>query len=352
MSGLRTYSGITTKIRAIRSRMLKKEQFLEMAGFHSVVEVINYLKGTDAYKDMFMSIKPEDLHRGNIEKLLKMCYYKDFENLYLFANTEQRKYLLLFFKRYELSFLKGCLRNICRTNSEDRSNKEVISIFKKYSKLDAEALQAEVTIEGFVEKLKGTGYYLQLKHVIENEKHSLFDYEIALDYYYFTMLWKEQKKKYKGLDAKIMERSLGYKIDILNMQWIYRSKKYYMLSEAEVYAMLIPINYMLTKADIVELVESKNIEDLSVALRNTFYGKLYPEIVGENLEDIYIYLLDKVHEKDGMKYPYSVAIINSYLYKKEYEINKITTIMEAIRYSLDYEKIIHYARLKEGSTGR
>ena len=258
---------------------------------------------------------------------------------------EQRKYLKLYFKRFELSFMKACLRNICRTNSEDRSDRDIVEVFKRHSKLDVQALQAETTIEGFVDKLKGTEYYLPMKHVVDAEKHTLFDYEAALDYCYFTSMWKDKEKHFKGLDAKILDRSLGYKFDILNMQWIYRSKRYYHLSDAEIYAILLPIRSKLTKNDLARMVEAKDMEDFAAALQRTYYGRLYPQIAGENLEDIYIYLLDKVHEEDGIKYPYSVAIINSYLYQKEYEINKITTIMESIRYRLPYEEIVRYARI-------
>ena len=139
MSGLISYSGLTTKVRAIRGRMLKQEQFMELAECKSVAEVIGYLRETEAYKDLFLTIEPEKIHRGNIEKILKRSYYSDFEKLYRFADAEQRKYLELFFKKFELSFLKSCLRNICRTNSEDRSDKEVSALLQKHSKLDMAA---------------------------------------------------------------------------------------------------------------------------------------------------------------------------------------------------------------------
>lgn len=348
MSGLISYSGLTTKVRAIRGKMLKQEQFLELADCESVAEVIGYLKEKDAYRELFSSVNSEAIHRGNIEKLLKRCYYSDFEKLYRFSDMEQRKYLELYFKKFELSFLKSCLRNICRTNSEDRSDREVTTLFQRHSKLDAVVLQSETTIEGFVEKLKNTEYYAPLKRVIMGDRHTLFDYEAALDMYYFTKFWKEKKKSFKGTDAKVLDRAFGYKIDILNMQWIYRSKRFYQLSKADIYALLIPIRYRLTKKDIERMVEATDAQTFQSGIGQTAYKKMYPDISGENLEDMYIYLLDGIHDNDGHKHPYSVAILNSYLYRKEYEINKITTIMECIRYKVSKNDTIHYARLDEG----
>lgn len=348
MSGLISYSGLTTKVRAIRGKMLKQEQFLELAECGSVAEVIGYLKNTEEYGDLFSSMEPAEAHRGNIEKLLKKQYYSDFEKLYRFADAGQRRYLALFFKKFELAFLKTCLRNICRTNSEDRSDREISVLLQKHSKLDMVALQSETTIEGFVDKLRNTEYYDSFKRVLEGDRRTLFHYEAALDLYYFTRFWKEKSKSFHGIDGKVLDRSFGYKIDILNMQWIYRSKKYYRLSDAEIYAILIPVRYRLTKQDIERMVEAADAKAFLTAIQHTAYYKIYPEISGETLEDMYIYLLDNVHDSDGYQYPYSVAILNSYLYRKEYEINKITTIMECIRYSVDRRETIRYARLNEG----
>lgn len=328
--------------------MLSQQQFLELAECDSVAGVIDYLKETDAYRDLFSTVDSAAIHRGNIERLLNRCYYSDFEKLYRFADMEQRKYLELYFKKFELSFLKSCLRNICRTNSEDRSDREVTSLFQKHSKLDVAALQSETTIEGFVEKLRKTEYYVPLKKVVEGDRHTLFDYEAALDLYYFTKFWKEKKKSFHGVDAKVLDRAFGYKIDILNMQWIYRSKRFYHLSDADIYALLLPVRYRLTKQDIERMTEAVDAKAFQDAISRTAYHKVYPEISGENLEDMYIYLLDGIHDSDGQKHPYSVAILNSYLYKKEYEIKRITTIMECIRYSVSMSDTMRYARLSEG----
>ena len=44
MGNLLTYSGIVTKIRAMEARLLREENFVEIANLHSVPEVVNYLR--------------------------------------------------------------------------------------------------------------------------------------------------------------------------------------------------------------------------------------------------------------------------------------------------------------------
>ena len=41
-------------------------------------------------------------------------------------------------------------------------------------------------------------------------------------------------------------RDRGSKIDLLNIQWIYRAKKDYNMKPADIYLMLIPIHYKLS----------------------------------------------------------------------------------------------------------
>ena len=51
-----------------------------------------------------------------------------------------------------------------------------------------------------------------------------FDYDLALNLYYFTTMWKKRKKILKHKELEIFTRDAGAKIDLLNLQWIYRAK--------------------------------------------------------------------------------------------------------------------------------
>lgn len=77
-----------------------------------------------------------------------------------------------------------------------------------------------------MENLKGTEYYAPLKRLESGEPY-LFDYDLALNLYYFTTMWKKRKKILKHKELEIFTRDAGAKIDLLNLQWIYRAKKYY-----------------------------------------------------------------------------------------------------------------------------
>ncbi|HOO26989.1 MAG TPA: V-type ATPase subunit [Lachnospiraceae bacterium] len=352
MSGLKTYSGISTKIRAKQKKMFHQGTYDRLTASKSVQEVLRILNESEGYHNLFAGKDLNSLHRGAIEQILKECYYRDYISLYKFSDEKQRVFLKMYFRKLELSFLKACLRNLLNKDKEYEKltiSEDVGRLFLKYSKLDMELLIKASTIDNLIDALKGTEYYRSLKTVHEQGGNSLFEYEVSMDLYYFTRLWKMINQQFSGLDLEILIRSYGYKIDILNMQWIYRCKKYYKVTTADICAMVIPINYKLHKEELTNLIESANIEEFDRIMKSTAYGKLYPDISGDNLEEIYIYLLDKINDTDSDRYPYSIAIINTYLYKKEYEVNKITTILECIRYGIKYDKILQYSGLKGGA---
>ena len=73
-------------------------------------------------------------------------------------------------------------------------------------------------------------------------------------------------------------QSYGNKFDLLNLQWIYRSKQYYHMTAADIYALLIPVNYKLHKKDIAALVEAETMTAFESLLDRTYYGRRYEKL--------------------------------------------------------------------------
>ena len=77
MGNLLAYSGIVTKIRAMEARLLNDKNFEEIAELHSVPEIVSYLKEKSSYSFVLNDLSDEQLHRGNIEKVLIGQLYYD-----------------------------------------------------------------------------------------------------------------------------------------------------------------------------------------------------------------------------------------------------------------------------------
>lgn len=344
MSGLLAYSGITTKVKAMESRFLSDSQYREISALESVAEAVDYLKRQPSYTDIFANLEEDQLHRGVIEQYLGLSLYQDFTSLYRFSDLTQRKFLDSYFMHYEIAILKNCLRNALDHRTFDLDLSMFQDFFDKHSGLDFVKLSASADLNEFIANLEGTDYYPLLSRLSDTTDPTLFDYEMHLDLLYFKTMWKAKGNHLSKSERDTLSQCFGSKLDMLNIQWIYRSRKYYNLSPADIYSLLIPIQYRLKKEEIIKMAEAGSLEEFFAALRDTFYGSLELTDLNEkpNLEALYEEVLDRIHRITSQRKPYSIAILNSYLYFKESELHKIITVIESIRYGISPDIICSY----------
>lgn len=340
--GLLAYSGITTKVRAMESRLLKPEQFRELAEQEDVRSAADYLKEQPAYAEVFDGLDDTKLHRGYIEQILTQSEYQDFTRLYRFSSMKQRKFLDLYFKHYEVEVIKKLLRHMLGGREGQTDLSMFQGFFEKHSELDLETLCRAKNFSEFTEALEGTVYGKLLSQMQEKGQTGLFDCELKLDLFYFQLLWKLRNKLLSKTERKILDDCFGSRLDLLNIQWICRVRSFYRLSQAEIYALLIPVHYRLRADKVKLLVEAEDDAKFFAVLRETPYGK-QEELQTGQMPDIQLLsnqMLNRIYGRTGHRYPHSPAVLDSYLYRKELEMRKIVTALEGIRYGLPASEIM------------
>ena len=80
------YSGLITKTRAMRSRLLKREDFERITEFLTVEETIAFLREQESYGRIYGG-REEIRHRGQVEELIHNSILEDYRKLYLFGNS-------------------------------------------------------------------------------------------------------------------------------------------------------------------------------------------------------------------------------------------------------------------------
>lgn len=342
MGNLLAYSGIVTKIRAMRAKLLKPEQFETIAALGSVPEIADYLRQNTAYADVLESLTDDQIHRGNIEKLLVRSLYHDYTKIYRFCGQKQRQFMRLIMKSYEINLINYCLRIVINRYKQPFDLNYKRAFFDRYSQISIEKLITSRTTDELIENLRGTEYYAPLTKLKDSRDVTLYDYDLALDLYYFTAIWKQRKKVLQKDDIELFTRDCGSQIDLLNLQWIYRAKKYYSMKPADIYLLLIPINYRLSTDLIKELVEAPGLDEFQAALEKTTYARHYNFHQNLTIEQMYAECLHHLYTVDLRRNPYSIAAVNTYLFLKEEELKKLTTAMECIRYRLSPGETLAY----------
>lgn len=334
------YSGISAKLKAMESRLLSPAQYEELAGCSSVGDAVTYLKNLPAYSACLSGYDSVSMHREQLERIISGSLHSDFIRLYKFANAQQKQFLNIYFLRFQIFLVKACFCSLFGIEKIELDFSVIHDFFLKHTGIDLAALGSSATISEFINNTGNSNIYQLLSSVSQQPDAGLAEYGMALDTYYFTQFWKKAGKLLKNRDLEAIAAIYGTEIDMLNFMWIYRAKKYLKFTTGQIYSMVIPIHHKLKATQLTAMVEADSVETLLAIMEDSYYGKFVPDDGQFSLEDIYYQLQDTINDKISRKHPYSAAIINEYLYKKENECNRIISIIEGIRYGMDSDSIL------------
>ena len=341
MSGLREYSGITTKVKAMRSKLFTRDEYEHILEMNTVAEMAEYLKSHSGYEKVFENTEIAGIHRETVEHGIMYSIYSDFNKLYRFVGLNQRKYLKLHLMKYEVELIKKAMRKSSTEYISEGQNKFIKEFFAKYSKVNFHELFQAKDIGQIVRSLEGTIYYEPLKLMMDAGETKLFDYELALDMFYFKYVWKKRRVNFSGSELRCFSDSLGTEADLLNLIWIYRAKAIYKMTQSETAALVIPVYHRIKKPYIGKLIEINDVKELIGEIGRCPYGKHFtPEVFkNKELDKVSKKLIKKAYNKYYRLEPYSMAVISGYLKEKKDETDKLITILECIRYGYPKDAI-------------
>ncbi len=341
MKNMLSYSGINTKIRAMSSNLISRDEFQKLAGLDSTVDFITFLKNHPGYHEIFKKYDEHELHRFDAERIFIYGFYHDYAKIYRFANQDQRRDLELIFLRHEVTILKNCIHRIY--NNETTYDLSLFKeFFDRHSDFDINALSSSRSLEEYIRQLKDTEFYPMFAKLQNSSAVNTFDYEMQLDIYYFKRMWKIKGKLVHGDTLKAVTDRLGTEIDLLNIMWSYRSKITYDINPADLLSYVIPVNYKLSKDQLVKLIKATTLDEFFTLLKTTYYKGIIPSLVDGTIEVTYNNILNKIYKEYKAKYPASMTAVNYYLHQKESEIARLTTALECIRYGLDPKERLKY----------
>ncbi|MCT4686685.1 V-type ATPase subunit [Vallitalea sp.] len=331
------YSHLSTKIRAMKGKMLTKDDYEQLLLRNSVLEVAIYLKNNTYYNDFLQELNENNVHRGQVETLLYKSIISEALKIGRYLKGNEKSVFRYIYRRQEIEDLKKMLR-ILQMGGDIHQIDRRLFFINKYSVIDFNKLFAAKDIRTFVNGLKETNFYEILNPLIKDENHiDLFSAEMALDMYYYKKLIA-QPELVSGTDKKIANLIIGLEADLRNIMWVYRGKHYYNISKEILYRYHIPYRYKLRQKDLRLLINSNSVDEIMEILKKTPYNDILSSDEHYWEKEFYEYILN-IHDKNISMYPFSIAPIIGYMFAKEVEIMNITTIIEGIRYNVDSNKI-------------
>ena len=97
-------------------------------------------------------------------------------------------------------------------------------------------------------------------------------------------------------DSAIIKEMLGIEADIINIFWIYRSKKFYDISNEVIKSYHVRINGKLSKKTTASLMNAADSEEYLDILKKTPYGFLFDDQNQLFFEHNYLEYIYKIHK--------------------------------------------------------
>ena len=347
---LSKYSFLNAKLRARISKILPDELFGELAKAASIDAALALLAGTPFEGLAKTYSRTGDIKQAELELLKsEIELYKNIRQ-YIHPNSAALVDALLM--RFEIVNLKNAIRIYFDRKIRNRSVENAVHYILYERIIHDIPIDIVVNAEDFEEiagVCSGTPYEVVIKkysHTVESEG-SLFRMEVAIDHLYYDGLIAAIGKLNRR-DREIALRLTGVEIDLQNINWIIRFKKYYDLPLEAVLAAIVPGGFNLDKTVMSEIYNAQNVTSVLQGFVKRKYPGLSTLLSSETPDSTSRLLLIRRILEEIMKhevqriltgYPFTVGIILAYFVLKGNELKKIRTILNAKYYGVEQERI-------------
>lgn len=338
MNPYMAYDAVNTKIISRIGHILNNEEWNKFLDFTTVEQLTDYLKQQNSIKKVLEDFKNDNIHRDSLESILGIFKTSEIEDLMNYFSGPYKDFIKAMLIDSEIADISLILRKIARDESLDDVTKRFVHS-EKYSTISYEKLLSSRSVENFTQNLKDSPYYIGLRNLSnEDALNREFHIEMKLQGVLYKTMLAKAEKLYKD-DMETAIDIIGYKIDLENIQWIYRAIKYYDISPEEVlvysleggrkikYKRLKKLCYAKTKEEFKQLVISYLKYDIfeGIADSNSDIGIDY---------HMFNYLKNKHYNNIGssISYIFILGII----------IDDLTSIIEGIKYNMPREKLMEY----------
>lgn len=332
-------SAVITKARAKYGNRLKEKDYKALLKCQNVSAVVSYLKTHTKYSDILSKTNENEVHRGQLETLLKQKIFYDFDSLCRYEMSEGSPFSEFIIRRYEIEQLVHFLL-LLSCNKQEQYIFALPSYFNKHTDIDLYKLSNCKDFDSFIDNL-GKNEYREILCSFKPNANGIIDVagaEDALNVYSYKELYTAISKRKSKKQKENLKSLCDYVNDFCNISRILRLKKYYTMDHEAIKSHLLP--YGSIKENVLNrMCEAKDIDEVFDILATTRIGKRIKQMSIENEERLSF--RSRFHMCRRMMY-YSTdpaVVLLSYMYVSEAELKNIITIIEGVRYSCSAEQI-------------
>lgn len=328
------YTAITTKIRAMRAKLISDEDFDSLADSRSLNDVYQLLSRYSPYKEAFATFQFNPNSREELELAIRRGIRYDFLKLYRFAGIKQRAFLRAYGMQYERIVIKRALRNVEDLHMTNLIMDDHAQYLEKTRHFHMDELLLATDVGGVVNALRDTEYaqlFEELNDLWTQTTYRTYEIESALDKFIEMAIWRGAKRYLTQAEALTFKKSFGAHFDLINLLMIYRLKFIYRMPVVEIKNSILNFGKKLTPEviDQILLINERNAFQSLVA--ELGYGELNDAInQSSSIREATYKIVNHLQKRALRQMPNSIFAIISYLEELDHEQERIVQIIERI----------------------
>ncbi|MDR1157128.1 MAG: V-type ATPase subunit [Oscillospiraceae bacterium] len=328
------YSAVATKVRAMYSRRLMPEDYLKIASFKRVSEVVAYLRNHPGWRGA-LSGSQEETRRSPLEAALRHYLLEESLSILHYISREDRflsnNRVLLTEMEQIMLFLR-----YARAGRADEYHFDAPPFFDRHSRIHYSMLSKAATYEDMLAAVRETNFYTPLARLPLTEEGfpNYTTVETVMRSHYYRALLDMIGARYHGKTLAVLNESVGVEVDMINIMTLMRVRRYFSHQLGDVLSMLIPAHYKLTPAFIREMYTAATEEDAWGLLCASPYGKFFSSHVYTHIEEYYYQFLYEFNRRALSGASPSVYTPLAYLSLRQVELKNLINVIECVRYGL------------------
>lgn len=333
---------VNTKIVTKQGYLLNKDNWKKLFSFNSVSQLTEFFRNDPEFKIVFKDLSTEEIHRNNLEALLNKYRTYEIEELLHYFSGHYKSFVQALLKEAEIQDLSLILRKIARYEKLN-GIKENFVHSEKYTDLNFDKLLNSRNLVSFTENLKGSLYYNDLRNLTKEDAIKReFHIEMKLHLNFYNNLLKKAEDLSKE-DMNTAKEIIGYKIDLENVQWIYRALNYYKISPEEILIYSINGGKKINYNHLKKLCYIKSNEDFIKTVNSYLKFDFFEEMKSKNSNLTIDQHMLKFIKKNKFR---GIGTILTYYFLVGIIIYDLTSVTEGIKYNAPKERILEYLSFK------
>jgi V/A-type H+-transporting ATPase subunit C len=256
------------------------------------------------------------------------------------TGKKEKRLIESLLERYEIEQLKTALRVWHKKAPAGLA--ESLYGDKIKNRIDYKRIAHAPSLDEILFLLGNTPYARPLAKAREKYEttNSLFYLEVALDIDYYQRL-DEMVQKLSKTDRVMAKTILGVEIDIENIHWLIRLRKYYSLNMGEILEWIIPGGSKITKSSIRGSYISDDVNNLLDMVSPGPYTKIKDlgESNNQQLEEFLSAALKQQARKALSGFPFTIGTVLGYLVLKKDETRNLISLLYAKKFGWEKEQI-------------